>query len=305
MALLSLVLITVYYRSGGTALAPLRRVATAVFAPVQEGVSTVLRPVGNFFRGVGDLFSARAQLPDLRATINELQAEQRALQDLVRENASLRELLAMRDRDQIEGIPAEVTGVSPSSFEWTVTLDVGTSDGVAEDMVVVNGQGLVGRIVSVTPFASRVLLAIDSSFGAASRVARNGEQAIVFGGGRDPMQLQLIDTDADANPGDEVVTSSYEGGTFPDGLRIGVIEQVEPAGKVDRRGRVRPYVDFTRLDFVLVVVRGPNRPPPPPPEAGPSPTATPTLSQTPGATPPSPATPGAPAVPVTPSPAPS
>jgi len=283
LVLVTLVLVTVDYRAGGGGpVATLREFASDVFGPIQDGVSAVLRPVRNFINGIGDLFSARTDVHELQQRIDELEEEQASISDLQREIASLRALLAMDQEMGLETVTAEVIGAPPSNFEYTVTIDVGTDDGVREDMVVVAGDGLVGRIVQATSNASRVLLAIDKNFAAAVRVASSGEQGIVTGGGSEPMRLELVDPDAPIEVGDEIVTSSYEGGTFPDGVPVGTVEALG-GDELSRTATVRQYIDFTKLDFVLVIIRGPVRPPPPPVDPDEA-TATPTSTSTPTGT---------------------
>lgn len=266
LTLVSLVLLTVDSRAGRTGpLAQVRDGVATIFGPVQDGVATVVRPVGGFFEGVGELFDLREENARLRARLEELEQRRRSFEDLVRENSNLRRLLdtrgTLRARDDAyELLAAEVIALSPSNFEWTITIDVGSDHGVATDMTVMNGDGLVGRVVQVGPTVSRVLLAIDPNFAAAARVARTGENGVVEGADTDPLRLSLFDAEGEVETGDEVVTSAYENGTFPDGIPVGVAEVVaEPTSGEAREVTVRPYVAFTRLDAVLVVLR---RPPP-------------------------------------------
>lgn len=174
--------------------------------------------------------------------------------DLERENAELRDLLSIADRTQLDTVAARVIALAPSNFEWTVTIDVGARDGVERGMPVVEGDGLVGRVIQVTPDASRVLLAIDPSFSAAARNTRNGEVGILDGRGGDPMVFRLLDPQAQVEVGDAVTTSSYRGGVFPAGIPIGTVSQVtEGSSPLTREVQVNPFVDFTRLQHVLVV----------------------------------------------------
>jgi rod shape-determining protein MreC len=164
----------------------------------------------------------------------------------------------MRDRGQLETIAARTVALGPSNFEWTITIDVGSDDGVRRDMPVVNGDGLVGRVIQVTPNASRVLLTIDPNFGAAARVARHGETGYIDGRGGEPMVFRPLDPEIDIEVGDEIVTSSYQGGIFPGGLRIGTVSVVDDgSNRLAREVQVQPFVDFTRLHHVLVVINAP------------------------------------------------
>ncbi len=265
LVLVALVLVTIDVRSGeGGLLHGARGLATQAFQPVQDGAAMVVRPFSTVFAGASDLFSLRSDNERLRDEVERLRERRHTVTDLERENRELRELLAMRDRGGHETVPARVVSLSPSSFEWTVTIDVGRRDGVERDMPVINGDGLVGRVVQVTSTSSRVLLAIDPSFFAAARTSRTGEIGTIEGRGSDPMVLRPLDPSADTAVGDEVVTSSYQGGVFPAGIPVGLVADVgEPSARLVREVMVRPFVDFTRLHHVLVVLSSPVQAVPP------------------------------------------
>lgn len=268
LVLVTLVLVTIDFRAGGSAgdgpLSQLRSVATSVFAPVQEGLSAVLRPIGGAFSGVGDLFRLRAENAELSSRLAELEDQHRSFVDLERQNAELRELVGMQRRTEFEVVAARVVSLAPSNYEWTVTLDVGSAQGVARNMVVINGDGLVGRVIQTTRNASRVLLAIDPNFSAAARDARDGETGPIDGQGGDLMRFQPFNPEAEIREGDEIVTSSYSNGIFPAGIPIGAVESAGEANTLlNRNVLVRPFVDFTQLELVLVVTNAPVTAPPP------------------------------------------
>lgn len=268
LVLVGLVLVTVDFRSGGSAghgpLARVRGGATAVLTPVQDGLSAVLRPIGGAFSGIGDLFRLRSENAELSQRLDELEEQRESFADLQRQNDELRDLLGMQRRTRFEVVAARVVSLAPSNYEWTITLDVGTADGIERDMVVINGDGLVGRVIQTTRGASRVLLAIDPNFSAASRIARLGETGPIDGQGGDLMRFRPLDPEAAIRTGDEVVTASYSNGIFPAGIPIGSVESVGEANTLlNRDVLVRPFVDFTRLDLVLVITNAPAVEPPP------------------------------------------
>jgi rod shape-determining protein MreC len=259
LVLSAIVLVTVDFRAGdGGALHRLRGVATAVFQPIQDGVATIVRPFGDAAGGVSDVFRTRAENQRLRSENEQLRERRRSTVDLERENEELRGLLAVRDRGQLETIAARTVALGPSNFEWTITIDVGSDDGVERDMPVINGDGLVGRVIQVTSGASRVLLTIDPNFGAAARVSRTGETGTIDGRGGEPLLFRPLDPEVDLEIGDEIVTSTYQGGVFPGGIRIGTVSVIDEAdNRLSREVQVQPFVDFTRLHHVLVVVNAP------------------------------------------------
>ena len=251
----AIALVTIDFRSGEDGgLDRLRGVTTAVLRPIQDGVGVIVRPFSEGAGAISDLFAIRTENRELRAQVTALEERRRVFDDLERENAELRALLAIADRTELDTVAARVVALAPSNFEWTITIDVGSNDGVERGMPVIDGDGLVGRVIQVTSDASRVLLAIDPSFSAAARSARNGEVGVLDGRGGDPMVFRLLDPAAVVEVGDAVTTSSYQGGVFPAGIPIGTVSQVAEGGSpLTREVQVNPYVDFTRLHHVLVV----------------------------------------------------
>lgn len=261
----ALLLITLDVRAGGEGvLDRLRGTATGVLQPVQDGFSTLVRPLGSATDGVRELFSLRSENAELRERVEDLEERRRVVADLERENRQLQGLLDLEERLGFDTVAARTVALAPSSFEWTITIDVGSNDGVARDMPVIAGPGLVGRVIQVTPTAARVLLAIDPNFAAAARTARTGEIGSISGRGGDPMLLQPLEPGADIQRGDEIVTSSFAGGVFPGGIPIGVVaDEGDTTARLTRSITVLPYVDFTRLHHVLVVLSAPVEPVPP------------------------------------------
>ncbi|HEX2027472.1 MAG TPA: rod shape-determining protein MreC [Nitriliruptorales bacterium] len=283
LTLVSLALITIDERAGEDG--PLSRardgVAT-IFAPVQDGLATVVRPVGGLFAGIRDVVRLRDENARLQAELERLRERRRSLDDVVRENESLKGLLEQREEltaasEEHSFFAAEVVALAPSSFaEWTVTIDAGTRDGVQKDMTVIDGDGLVGRVVQSGPSHSRVLLAIDQNFAAAARIAESGEHGVLEGGDTEPMAFELLNPEADVRVGDEVVTSTYGNATFPDGIPVGAVSKVDkPTPSLSRTVDVQPFVDFTQLDVVLVILRAPPPDPDPLPIPGSEPSARP------------------------------
>lgn len=269
----ALVLVTIDFRAGdGAGDGPLDRVrgvVTTVFRPVQDGLITLVRPVGDAASSVTDIFAVRSENERLRAQVETLSERHRSVDDLERENAELRDLLAIRDRGDLETIAARTVALGPSYFEWTVTVDVGSEDGIERGMPVINGDGLVGRVFQVTPTASRVLLAIDPNFASAARIVESGQVGTVSGRGGDPMLFNPLEPEAEIEVGDELVTSSYDGGAFPGGIPIGAVAAVgDTATRLSQDVQIRPFVNFTRLDHLLIVIERPVEDIPPLDEAG-------------------------------------
>lgn len=262
---MALVLVTVDFRSEGSdGRGPLgwaRGALSSVLGPVQEGLATIVRPIGNAVSTFSDVFELRAENERLRARLDALEQRRVSYEDVVRQNGELRSLLELQEAADMEVVAARVIDLGSSNFDWTITVDVGASDGVQRDMVVINGDGLVGRVIQVTNSHARVLLAIDPNFGAPARVARNAEAGPITGAGGQPLVFSPFNPEAEVEVGDEIVTSQYSNSSFPSGIPIGTVENAgDPNGLLTRQVTVRPFVDFSRLDVVLVVLRNPEEP---------------------------------------------
>ena len=251
----AIVLVTIDFRSDGDGpLDAVGRGIMSVIGPVQDAVSNTLRPVGNFLAGFTEVGSLKEQIRALQEQNAVLQQHEQQVADIARENDELRKALGLKGRLDLRTVTVRVTGVGPSNFEHTVFIDRGRGEGIRKDMPVVAGTGLVGRVVSVGAHTARVLLLIDPSSAVAARVSSNGETGVLEGQGGDELRFDLFDPDASLTVGDAIVTSGYQGGVYPPGIPIGTLARIEKKGAtLSRRAWVRPFVDFTALDYLLVV----------------------------------------------------
>ncbi|TMK54226.1 MAG: rod shape-determining protein MreC [Actinobacteria bacterium] len=252
----SLAIITIDYRDKGNG--PFERighVALTILSPIQHGLVTIFRPVGNFFAGFTEVPTLRSRVSTLQRQVAELRAGQNTVAEIERENESLRKLLGIRDRYNLNTVAAQVIGVSPSNFERTVFIDRGSRAGVKKDMPVIAGDGLVGRVIRVGPSTSEILLLIDRTSAVASRVVPSGETGLLEGDGSEDTKLELFNPDAKLGVGDRVVTSGYDRGLYPPGIPIGTVVSAPPAqSNLSRVVAIQPYVDFSSLDYVLLII---------------------------------------------------
>lgn len=287
LLLTSFTLVTLDFRGGdGGPVASLRRAAGDVFGPVEEGAAAVARPVSNLVdkvRGLGEN----------EKTIKQLQEENDALRlqtrtsELARNRAAeLDKLLRVSSVGQYKVLPAQVIALGPAQdFAWTATIDAGSRDGLRPDLTVVNGDGLVGRVKTVNLRTATVLLAIDPDSTVGIRMERSMDWGFAHGRGRSPMSLELLDPQRAVTKGDRLVTRG--GAVFAAGIPVGEIASVKSTpGANTKQATIKPYVDFTALDLVGVVVEPPRKDPrdavlPPPPKPRPTPTVTVTVTATP------------------------
>src|SRR4051794_6953913 len=278
LLLTAFTLITLDYRAGSGG--PLRALGNAVFGPVERAAADVARPVGSFFSSLGSLSSYKSTNAKLRKQNQQLRAKLRLTDGERAHLTSAEKLLDLAGRAQFRIVPAQVVAVEGAlGFEWTATIDVGSRDGVRANMTVVNGDGLVGKTVHVGPTTSTVLLGQDPNFTAGARLERSNEIGHVDGGGRQPMTFTLLGSSNTMKPGDRLVSfASIANRPFVAEVPIGRITKVLPTpGQLFRTAVVRPFVDFTAIDVVGVVVGQPRTvrrdsllPPSPTPSPSPS-----------------------------------
>jgi len=258
LILTALVLITLDFRDDAGVTDAGRDAASTGLAPFERGLTRAVSPLRRFGVGVADLFATRSENQRLRTEVEELRERRRAYADLERELADVRALLGFRDGLELTAVPARVIAVSPSNFEWTMTIDAGERDGVVRGMAVVDANGLVGRVLSTTATASRVLLAVDPNFSVAARSVGTSALGLVDGRGSDAMRFGPLDPRAVVDEGDELVTATFPGSAIPAGIPIGlVLSQDVRSSRLSSVFEVLPFVDASRLDHVLVVLSAP------------------------------------------------
>lgn len=267
---LSLVMITIDFRGGeNSPLRGLRGVGSAVFGPLERVAASVVRPVGNTFEALKDA-------PGQRDRAEKLQKENQGLREQLRSNTidrdralQLDKLLGSAGLGGYKIVAANVISAG-QGFEDTVTIDAGTLSGVKPEMTVMTGEGLVGRVVKAGPATSTVLLATDAASNVGARLEDSKEIGMIKGTGRrglgigtTPLRFQLLDADAPLVPGQRIVTLGSQGERpYVPGVPIGVVEKVEQTpGSLTRFALIRPFVHFTRLDVVGVVVAPPKNDP--------------------------------------------
>jgi rod shape-determining protein MreC len=225
--------------------------------PVQSGFN-------NMTLGVADIWVHYLYLVDTAEDNRTMLEENRNLRavltqsDEVRlENERLRLLLDFKEDQNIATLPAQVVAEDASSWFRTVIIDKGLEHGVTEGMPVVVAEGVVGRVVRSSPRFARVLLVTDASSAVASLLQHNRARGVCRGQG-EQLVFDFVLRQEEVKIGDRVVTSGM-GGVFPKGLVVGNVGSVESQEfGLFQAIEVVPAVDFSHLEEVLVLLRGPQ-----------------------------------------------
>ena len=230
----------------------LEAVTFGIFSEIQRGMSAGLNGVRRVWSGYVGLRQLKTENDELKRQLADAQVAlqaQRALADRAR---GLEKLLELRDRVSLQTTSAEIIGAGADPDFRTVTIDKGTRDGLRPDMAIVAPGGVVGRVVIPSARSPKVQLLIDRNAAAGALIERSRAQGVVVGSGEDRLRLENVSEAADIVVGDVVVTSGIEG-IYPKGFVIGKIESVEKSGPAFKRITVKPSVDFSSLEEVLVV----------------------------------------------------
>jgi rod shape-determining protein MreC len=274
---LSLATITLDSKQGESGpLAGLGRTALEVMAPMQRAVTNGFRPISDFFTGLAHLPSLEADNQQLRNELATARAQVGVQSSIEADNQRLRAALGVKDALQSSRpVAAQVIANGPSNFEWTITIDAGSADGVDLYDPVVAGsltqpQGapagtvgqplLVGHVIKVTGNASDVQLAIDRDSFVGAKLADSGSTGLLQGEGDQDMQMSLVPPSVEPPLNELVVTSGFtignEHSLYPAGIVVGEVSRFVPAtNDLQAFILVRPAVDFSEVRYVVVLTR--------------------------------------------------
>ncbi len=283
----SLTLVILDLRGGDGPFSSARAAVSSIIGGIQRGAATIFSPITGSSQWWSTQVSQSGQIRELTAENERLNSALVSAENDIARADQLDALLRVASVGRYRVTPAEVIAVGPAQdFAWTVTIDAGSLDGLEEDMTVINGDGLVGRVLKVYNSTSTVVLIVDSESSVGGRVARSQEIGIISGTGRqNSLEFQLLDPLGEVNPGDAVVTfGSKDGRPYAPGLPIGeVVDVTGTAGQLARIATVKPFASISQLSVVGVIVKPPREDPrdsvlPNPPVATATPTPTPSSS---------------------------
>ena len=230
----------------------LEAITFGAFAEVQRGVSSVVVGVRTSWSDYLALQTVRSENERLRQEVSHMQIELQQERALAQQARTLGQLLDLRSRAKLATAAAGVIAGSASPDFRTLTIDKGTADGLGPDMAVIAPAGVVGRVIAPGARAAKVQLLVDRNAAAGALVERSRAQGVVEGTGVE-LRLNYVSGTADVTVGDVVVTSGIDG-IYPKGFVVGQIESVERASGAFGAIRLRPAVDFSSLEGVLVVL---------------------------------------------------
>ena len=233
----------------------LEAVTFGLFSRVQGGAAGAVQGVRNVWGSYVGLRGVRAENEALRKALGELQIRMEEQRALAARAGQLQALLDLRTSTTLPTIAAEVIAGNPNPGVRTITINRGSADGVQENMAVIAPGGVVGRVLGpVAAHAARVQFLIDRAAAAAALTERTRAGGLIVGtDGEPPLAMELVSNLSDVKVGDRVVASGLDG-IYPKGFPIGTIETVESGKGLYLSIGVRPTVNFSGLEELLVVL---------------------------------------------------
>jgi rod shape-determining protein MreC len=264
LLIIAIALITLDFRDGGAS--PARNAGADIFGPVERVTHDVTNPVASLFDSITGGPSAQNTIANLQQENAELRAQLSSAQLSKAARQQLAQLLQL----DAGGYRIKAANVIAAGGDYsdTITLDIGRNDGIEPNETVLNGSGFVGKVIQASEDTSTVLLADDASSLIGVQMAGSGQIGDVTGTGKSMsgpamLRLTLFDANGTLEPGQQVNTYASVGDQ-PEvpGVPVGTVVSVHSSpGALTETALVRPFVNFTALGVVGVVVQVPRHNP--------------------------------------------
>lgn len=211
-------------------------------------------PINKSITFLENIFSVYKENQRLTSIATKLALENARLYEYKFENEQLRPLLEFKREGIFNLLPCEIIGRDVGGPIRTLTIDKGFKDGIETGMSVVSYQGLIGKVIEAFPNAASVQTILDRGCKVGSIVKRTGVCGILESKGAYDLFLNFVPKESNISLNDEIVASDI-GGIFPGGLKIGVVKEIgEEYMGLFKKIRVKPYVNFPKINFVFVVL---------------------------------------------------
>ena len=252
LAVLALLFITLDL--GGGSLHDAHSGVRGMLGSLYRGTDDVVGPVRRWVQGVPSAGTNQARIAELEDENATLRGRIAARAADRRVSAQVAALQRAADGGDHVVLPGRVIAYGPGQgFDWTVTLDVGSDDGVRTGQTVTGGAGLVGRILHADAASSVVLLAADPGSGVGVRDTRSGELGVATGRGSDGFEFDPLTPQASIRVGDALLTGPTSASSFVPGLQVGTVTAVRTASDGTVVATVRSVTSPTALDVVGVI----------------------------------------------------
>ena len=228
--------------------------AVGAITPLERSLVWGQSYSGNLWHNYFYLRGVRAENRQLKEQIDQLRLEQVRLNQDAEQAHRLQALLSFKERYISKTVAAQVIGSSGSDQSRSVYIDKGAGDGIEQDMAVITADGVVGKVLSVFPSTSLVLLINDQSSGVGAILEKSRLQGVLRGTPNGEVMLERVMSDEQVAPGETLLTSGGDQ-IFPKGLPLGRVAKVAGADSgLFLNVKVKPAANLGRLEEVLVVL---------------------------------------------------
>ena len=234
---------------------PSEQLVIEIIAPLQIFINETINLTERVWLKYFGLINTHNENIRMKKELDSLKIENYLYQEMLAANQRLQQLLQFRNMSDQPVIAAQVIGRDPTGWFQSVIIDKGKNSGIKLNMPVVNAEGVVGKLVSVSDNYSKVLLIIDQNSSVDCIIQRSRDDGILKGLSSGVCKLDYVLKSSDVHVGDVVVTSGL-GGIFPKGIPVGEVTDVEdPPGELFKDVRIRPAVDFSKLEELLIILK--------------------------------------------------
>ena len=230
------------------------RVVMAGIVPFQEGTTRGMLFCRRVWHRYFYLIGVREECDRLKRILAKAEIERSRYLESELACERLQELLEVKSEVPRQLLSAQVAGLDPSGWSKTIVINRGSRDGVTKGMAVIAPGGVVGHVIKCFDWSAQVLLVIDRSSAIDALVQRTRFRGIVEGETDETCRLKYVVRKADVKIGDTVISSGLDG-LFPKGLPVGTVSDISrPTSGLFQEVKVRPFVNFTKLEDVLVIL---------------------------------------------------
>jgi rod shape-determining protein MreC len=230
-----------------------RIVFTAISSPFLKLQDQAWQVTSNFIEELVHWPRLKSENRILKSELDLLKIRMNEIEEIKKENDRFKTLLHFKKDLKYEAIATRVIGRDPSHWSQYIVVDRGETDGVRENTVLVESNGLVGKVTSSGPRSSRAILIIDHESRVSAMNERSRDAGLIEGTGTPFLKMTYLDRDAKIEVGDSILSSGL-GGVYPKGIPIGKVHMIgAEAEKFGIYAIVRPYVSFSKLEELLCI----------------------------------------------------
>jgi rod shape-determining protein MreC len=269
LTIVSLALVTVYFRESDSGfLHSLQSTGASVLRPFEVGAERVARPFRDAAGWFGGLLDAKDENKKLKRQIEELRQQEIATQSALRENAQLKAIVDYLDSprfpEDYRPITTRVIARPGRLFADQIVVGAGKNNGISKHDVVVNAEGLVGEVTKVYSDAALITLLTDRTSAVSTLDIATNASGIFERDNKGALKIDRVTKDQVVNQGDVFVTAGWRSGDlaslYPRGIPVCLVDTPVAQNDVDTYKDIQcdPFVDFSTLEAVIVLVRKPE-----------------------------------------------